>query len=812
VKAGSDFEVFRLAGWRTWHGVLPYQHSDGLMPFKYSPPVALLLVPLAWLPDRLGYLLWLVAAALALLRVVRWSHRVLGMGPDPCRETLILLALFPLVSHLFALGQSEALLLWLLVESEDRRRTAPLRSGMLWALACLVKPPCLLLGLLLVWRAEARRADGFLLGIAAAFGALTGVQGPTEVPLQIGAWLELLSVTTPGGLCDAQNQSVAALVCSYGGVAPGSSAFAAMAALLATALVVAGAWCVRAVASRNRLAAEGLAFALLVHGTALLSPLGWRTNLVALIPSLTLVFSRDAAVGDPVRVRARWVCAWGLALTAVFLNWDVLGEHGFNTALRTRYYAMLGLLISACAVAVTARRVGLWRPGPVRVPASVPLRSPHPGRSWAFGAAAMLLALGTVWLRPGPAILRGTDAACYARLSEGLAALPLAQWASPRLDGVRFDEHPPLGFWLEAAWMRAVGPGPAAAWRWAQLLATLMVLVVGLGACRIGGPTTGGLALVGLSSLPGFLSESQNPMLEMPLALGLAVAFVGAGLLRETPRTGALLFVAGTAFAAWVKGPPALASFVALAWVAWRLRPAPRWTATAALSAIAVVAAGFGALELWRVSIDEAAFLPAYVQNQLLPSALHGRARPVPDPFYVLSMLGRWYLPVLLVAPLALWPGWWRRAAQADRRLLALGILLVTSVVVGFSVPAQKNQWYVHAAMAGCAWVVGALCAGLLGERIVLWLRPERVLVVAAVAIAWIFFPVPKHGGEDPLYWLYAGERPAFTTGAPRLVANCSPIGTWMADHSFSLVWGARSVPCTASAEVAFDGHELHAR
>jgi hypothetical protein len=545
VKAGSDFEVFRLAGWRAWHGVLPYQHSDGLMPFKYGPPIALLLVPLGWLPERIGYLLWLVVSALALLRVVRWSHRALGMGPDPRREALVLLALFPLVAHMFALGQCDALLLWLVVESEDRRRTAPLRSGMLWALACLVKPPFLLLGLLLVWRAETRRADGFLLGIAAAFGVLALVHGPAEVLQQAREWVELLGATTPGGLCDAQNQSVAALVCSYGGVEPGSAAFAAMAALLATALVVAGAWCVRAVATRNQLSAEGLAFALVLHGTALLSPLGWRTNLLALIPSLTLVFSRDAGEADPVRARARRLCAWGLGLTAVIVNWDVLGERGFHAVLRTRYHALLGLFISACAVAVTARRTGLWRPAPV--PAGGPARSTHPGRSWAFLVAAMLLALGTVWVRPGPAILRGTDAACYARLSERLAELPLAQWASPRLDGARFDEHPPLGFWLEAAWMRAVGPGPAAAWRWAQLLATLMVLVVGLGACRIGGPTTGGLALVGLCSLPGFLSESQNPMLEMPLALGLAVAVVGAGLLREMPRTGVALFVAGTA-------------------------------------------------------------------------------------------------------------------------------------------------------------------------------------------------------------------------------------------------------------------------
>ena len=810
LKAGSDFEVFRLAGWRTWNGVLPYQHSDGLMPFKYGPPVALLLVPLAWLPEHIGYLAWLVLSALALLRVVRWSHRALGMGPDPRREALLLLGLFPLIAHLFSLGQCDALLLWLLVESEERRTRAPLRSGMLWALACLVKPPYLLLGLLLIWRAEARRADGFLLGIAAAFGALALAQGPAEVPLQIRAWVELLGATTPGGLCDAQNQSAAALACTYGGVSPGSTAFAALSALLATSLVAAGAGCVRAVARENRARAEGLAFALVLHGTALLSPLGWRTNLLALIPSLTLVFARDGGAADPIRLRARRVCAWALAFTAVALNWDVLGERGFHVLLRTRYHALLGLLISACAIAVTARQVGLWRPSSVRAP--VPEASParHPARSWAFLVAATLLGLGTVWVRPGPAILRGTDAACYARLSERLAALPLAHWSSPRLDGARFDEHPPLGFWLEAAWMRAVGPGPAAAWRWAQLLATLMVLVVGLGACRIGGPTTGGLALVGLCSLPGFLSESQNPMLEMPLALGLAVAVVGAGLLRETPRTGAALFVAGTAFAAWVKGPPALASFAVLAWVAWRHGPERRWTAIAGLSALGVIAAGFGALEAWRAATGEPAFLPTYVRDQLLPSALHGRARPVHDPLYFLGVLGRWYLPALLMAPLAFWPGWWRRAGHGDRRLLALGLLLLTSVVVGFSLPVQKNPWYVHAAMAGCAWVLGALGAGLFGERLVLWLRPERVLVVAAVAVAWIFFPVPKHGDEDALYWLYAGERPVFTAGAPRLVANCSPLGTWMADHSFSLVWDARSVPCTASAELAFDGHEVH--
>lgn len=432
-----------------------------------------------------------------------------------------------------------------------------------------------------------------------------------------------------------------------------------------------------------------------------------------------------------------------------------------------------------------------------------------PGRSWVFPTAAALLALATVWVRPGPAILRGTDAACYARLAEGLATTPLARWASPRLDGVRFDEHPPLGFWLEAAWMRTVGPGPASAWRWAQLLATLLVGAVALGACRVGGPRTGGLAVLALCSLPAFLSESQNPMLELPLALGLATGVVGASLLRESPRAGCGLFIAGTAFAAWVKGPPALATFVVLAWVAWRQRPSSRWTVATGLGALVVVTAGFGALELWRAGVGEPAFLPAYVGDQLLPSALHGRARPVHDPLYFLGVLERWYLPVLLALPLAIWPGWWRRAGPGDRRLLGLGVSLVASVVIGFSLPVQKNPWYLHAAMAGCAWTLGALGSELFGDRLMRWVRPERVLVTTAVAVAWLFFPAPKHGEDDALYWLYAAEQPAFTADAPRVVANCSALGAWMADHSFSLVWGAHSVPCATPASLAFDGREV---
>src|SRR6516164_5780312 len=47
-KEPFDLEVFRLAGERLRLGETLYRASDGAMPFKYSPPVALLFVPLTW--------------------------------------------------------------------------------------------------------------------------------------------------------------------------------------------------------------------------------------------------------------------------------------------------------------------------------------------------------------------------------------------------------------------------------------------------------------------------------------------------------------------------------------------------------------------------------------------------------------------------------------------------------------------------------------------------------------------------------------------------------------------------------------------
>ena len=71
-----DFTVFRTAGARWLAGTSLYRAEDGPMPFKYAPPVAVLLAPLALLPRTAGAVLWNAGSVLMLLLALRRLPRV----------------------------------------------------------------------------------------------------------------------------------------------------------------------------------------------------------------------------------------------------------------------------------------------------------------------------------------------------------------------------------------------------------------------------------------------------------------------------------------------------------------------------------------------------------------------------------------------------------------------------------------------------------------------------------------------------------------------------------------------------------------
>jgi hypothetical protein len=347
---GKDLGVVLRAGQRALLGEPLYRLSDGHWCFKYSPPVALLAAPLVALPQALASLLVALGSAAALLALLRWSARELGAERRWGSAAAALALAAPYALHLLAVGQLDALLVALVLWSEALAPRRPVTSGALLAAASLVKPPfLLLLTVPVLWR-EGRRIGGFALAVALAFAAAALRYGAAGLGAELHGWRELLAATTPALLCDAQNQSLWAVVCTY--LAPPSASARYQGAVVAAAAGLAAlSGGLALAAARDTGRRRFLALGLALYLAAALSPLGWRANLVGALPLLFLLVeqARGASLGW-----VRWVsAATALGVAGAGLaSYDVVGRPAFAFLLQHRQYAF------ACAAAVLVALLG----------------------------------------------------------------------------------------------------------------------------------------------------------------------------------------------------------------------------------------------------------------------------------------------------------------------------------------------------------------------------------------------------------------------------------------------------------------------
>jgi alpha-1,2-mannosyltransferase len=367
-----DYAVFHRAGARYLHGEDLYRSTE-FFSFKYAPIAAAFFAPFALLPERWGWLCVNVLSLVLLLRVMRWAASRLDGGARPTRRAvaLVLAMTAPYYGHLFWLGQTDGLVLALVVASEALADKRPLASGTVWALACLVKPPFLCLLLVVVLLRQWRRLAGFAAGGAAWLAAGAARYGAAGGMAQVEAWWRTLRASTPDIICWDFNQSAFALVCTY--FAPvRDPRFMAAVGVVATAVVVAGLGAVAAVwrgsAARGRFALTGFALYL----TAFLSPLGWNTNLLSALPLAVAV--AHAATTDTV-ARTRRAAAGAAVLVATLNCVDLLllpfhpWEDTAMTLLGLRQYGIAGLVLAAAGLTLLA-------PGPATSRRSSPSLAP----------------------------------------------------------------------------------------------------------------------------------------------------------------------------------------------------------------------------------------------------------------------------------------------------------------------------------------------------------------------------------------------------------------------------------------------------
>src|SRR5436305_3115139 len=117
-------------------------------------------------------------------------------------------------------------------------------------------------------------------------------------------------------------------------------------------------------------------------------------------------------------------------------------------------------------------------------------------------ALGVLIALfiAAAWLADiGHRVLQHPDEGRYAEIAREMAAT--GDWVTPRLDGLKYFEKPPLQYWLTAAAFSAFGIDEWTA-RLAPALATVLALLaVGYAGKRIASPTIGAYAALAFGGM-----------------------------------------------------------------------------------------------------------------------------------------------------------------------------------------------------------------------------------------------------------------------------------------------------------------------
>jgi hypothetical protein len=331
-RRGIDFTVFRTAGERWLAGTSLYRAEDGPMPFKYAPPVAVLLAFLALIPRGLGAVVW-NAASVALLSLAVVQLQRLDPGPERADGTWAALALAGPIGTVLFYGQVDLLLLGFLVLAAAAVHSRS-DGGTLLGLSLLTKPHAALSVLFFLGRRRWRAlvvAAGVVLLVTAVFALRTGVG---TLGREVAAWQDLVERSTVEWVTGPNPQGLPTLildVAGWFGTRPSSETLmlAQLAAVLFFAALI--------LALRQDSAA---CFRMTCLSIALCSPLAWRANFVLALPALRRVVAA-ARWGDGFcRLLLGLVVVASVLTSGVFLD-----RTATERLLAFRPWGLLGLLL-----------------------------------------------------------------------------------------------------------------------------------------------------------------------------------------------------------------------------------------------------------------------------------------------------------------------------------------------------------------------------------------------------------------------------------------------------------------------------------
>jgi 4-amino-4-deoxy-L-arabinose transferase-like glycosyltransferase len=360
-------------------------------------------------------------------------------------------------------------------------------------------------------------------------------------------------------------------------------------------------------------------------------------------------------------------------------------------------------------------------------------------------ARAFLLVLlaalwfGTLGLRP----LYKADEARYAEIPREMVAS--GDWITPRLNGFKYFEKPPLQYWATGFFFETLGMADWTSRLWAALLGFGgILLVLGVGN-RLFGPPAGTFAAAVLAGSPVYVAAAQISTLDMGLAFFLSGAVFA--LACGYP----FVFWACCALAVLSKGlvgivlPLATLGLYILLKRDWRLIGDIRPIGGPVVFLL-IAAPWFVAVSLRNPEFAHFFFIQEHFQR--FTTEVHQRAAPA---WFFLPVLALGLAPLLLPAAMGWWRGLRSPAPPFDAAFwLALWALVVLAF---FSASSSKLPAYILPMFPALALLAGRYLAAA-DRRLML----AQSAIVAAVGIAAAAI-LPGKGG------------PAYASYVPWLVA-----------------------------------------
>jgi len=349
--------------------------------------------------------------------------------------------------------------------------------------------------------------------------------------------------------------------------------------------------------------------------------------------------------------------------------------------------------------------------------------------TWVLLAA---LWFGTLGIRP----LYKADESRYGEISREMVAS--GDWITPRLNGFKYFEKPPLQYWTTAAAFEVFGAHDWVARLWTALIGFAGIALTLWAGNRLFGKPVGFYAAAILAGSPLYALLGQINTLDMSVSffLSAAVFAFAAGHM--------LVFWAACALAVLSKGligivlPLGAVFFYMLATRDWsvirRIRPL-----AGPIVFLAIAAPWFIAVSAANPEFVHFFFVQEHFQR--FTTEMHGRGQPA---WYFVAVLAAGMVPWLL--PLGL--GAYRAVRSRDRSEWLL-LVWAMVVLVFFSASHSKLASYILPAFPALA----VLAARHLERKPLL--AQSLLVVLGGVAAAAV---VTKLGGSYPEYapWLVA--------------------------------------------------------